>query len=1095
MATELIGIELELRGEDEVFADLRKLDNMLAGFSGAKGKHTIELDLGQSQQKLLALRGEINKTGAKIEDLKRKIEGLRKMRSFFNPGTDAYNELSDQINDVTESLERQKAHLKDTQMQYKDTTQRVNELRYALKNFSQVPFTQLFSKMSMGLKHIGQNAQTLGNTLTKLGTPFRSITQGALYGTGYKLLNMATEGISSGFTRYDTMKKYTRMMAEYETANYSAEQSKKDLDAAVQGLPTALDEIMSVAQRYTLSLGDMRRGTKLAIATNNAFLASMATEQQQYQGMLQLQDLMNGKKLQSREWMSLTSSMGKAVNEIAKLFGAKSQKEIQAFRQQLNAGKIDTEEFLDALIKVGTGEGSLVKLADMSKTTYEALSRNIRTAFSRMGAGILESLDEVSKAYNGKTLIANLAQSKKVIDGWTASIKEWIQAHPEEITDFVEKLKGLDFKGFGEGVLEGMKAIKAGFDLVGDFAGSRGLKWLGYLVTIGGPLGRAITLMGGALKGLSHPIALVLATLAKFGIMGAGEIRKRTGGSLIGRIASLFGSKKEMAQIPTAAPTVMESLKGTISGLQGVLTAAGTIAIAAGTGFVAFKSVKSMMSDLKGIIDITSKIDWVQGAKVIGNMAIFFGAFAGLGAIVGTGAGIKAGIQVLFGEAIIGTVTTLAAGFAALDMKLVKSMFTSLEDMSDSIIRTIDNLNRLKSINNVGEIKKRLKDSVTLFNQLRDIVSGEDTGHGTIEGGLKNWGPDKVGTIKNIGSIVDSFTETFKTIPNMLNAMQKASDALDPTSGNMVLYEPLIKRLSTMFDKFDEIYDASNKIDGDASSLASKMENFAKAFESIRVIFRKLRKISRIQGGENDKNGKIGGLTSVKSLLTQLEGTFNAARIEPLNSQIQNFVSQLNNLLDAVRKINTDSGNITIKINLKDKITGKAEVIRDIANIARDISTVIRNMQKVFVVPISVHFRANVNSSDAIRNINSGSQKIMQNVPLTEQSGGVIYRANGGIAFRPRGTDTIPAMLTPGEFVHRRDAVDVFGLDFMNKINNLDVRGAMKALMSRVGNSTNIGRQSVVNNTVNNNQRVNMTVHSDNPDVIKVRMGRFAGAF
>ena len=43
------------------------------------------------------------------------------------------------------------------------------------------------------------------------------------------------------------------------------------------------------------------------------------------------------------------------------------------------------------------------------------------------------------------------------------------------------------------------------------------------------------------------------------------------------------------------------------------------------------------------------------------------------------------------------------------------------------------------------------------------------------------------------------------------------------------------------------------------------------------------------------------------------------------------------------------------------------------------------------------------------------------------------YMANGGFA---RGSDKIPAMLSPGEFVMSRYAVKEFGLDNMKSINN-----------------------------------------------------------
>jgi hypothetical protein len=43
------------------------------------------------------------------------------------------------------------------------------------------------------------------------------------------------------------------------------------------------------------------------------------------------------------------------------------------------------------------------------------------------------------------------------------------------------------------------------------------------------------------------------------------------------------------------------------------------------------------------------------------------------------------------------------------------------------------------------------------------------------------------------------------------------------------------------------------------------------------------------------------------------------------------------------------------------------------------------------------------------------------------------YFASGGFS---KGTDTIPAMLTPGEFVIKKSAVDSYGVNNLSKINN-----------------------------------------------------------
>ena len=71
-------------------------------------------------------------------------------------------------------------------------------------------------------------------------------------------------------------------------------------------------------------------------------------------------------------------------------------------------------------------------------------------------------------------------------------------------------------------------------------------------------------------------------------------------------------------------------------------------------------------------------------------------------------------------------------------------------------------------------------------------------------------------------------------------------------------------------------------------------------------------------------------------------------------------------------------------------------------------------------------------------NINSLKSQIKS---LGFNSGGYVAQkfAEGGLSgvkFAQRGTDTIPAMLTPGEFVMRKYAVENFGLDKMKAINS-----------------------------------------------------------
>ena len=79
------------------------------------------------------------------------------------------------------------------------------------------------------------------------------------------------------------------------------------------------------------------------------------------------------------------------------------------------------------------------------------------------------------------------------------------------------------------------------------------------------------------------------------------------------------------------------------------------------------------------------------------------------------------------------------------------------------------------------------------------------------------------------------------------------------------------------------------------------------------------------------------------------------------------------------------------------------------------------------------------------------------------QLGGIVpeYHAQGGlggIQWTPRGTDTVPAMLTPGEFVIRKKAVDSLGTNFLNGLNQQGNK-----MLSNTSNTT------IINNVYNNN--------------------------
>lgn len=124
---------------------------------------------------------------------------------------------------------------------------------------------------------------------------------------------------------------------------------------------------------------------------------------------------------------------------------------------------------------------------------------------------------------------------------------------------------------------------------------------------------------------------------------------------------------------------------------------------------------------------------------------------------------------------------------------------------------------------------------------------------------------------------------------------------------------------------------------------------------------------------------------------------------------------------------------------------------------------------------------------------NRGGSGSFGGVPsITASTGGYIekdkvsYLSNGGQPiFKAKGTDTVSAMLTPGEYVHNTDAVKTFGLDFMQRVNSLDLKGTYQAFTSRFANK--LATQPIMN-TVNNNVYNNQTTNN-NPRVNQYMTG------
>lgn len=109
----------------------------------------------------------------------------------------------------------------------------------------------------------------------------------------------------------------------------------------------------------------------------------------------------------------------------------------------------------------------------------------------------------------------------------------------------------------------------------------------------------------------------------------------------------------------------------------------------------------------------------------------------------------------------------------------------------------------------------------------------------------------------------------------------------------------------------------------------------------------------------------------------------------------------------------------------------------------------------------------------------ANERRITEYASRRYQSGGIIpeYHSKGfpvGINWQPKGTDTVPTMLTPGEYVLRKKAVDSLGTNFLNNLNRFGVNALQSVAKSTIINNVyNTNNAQISQNIDNKSQYLN----------------------
>lgn len=402
------------------------------------------------------------------------------------------------------------------------------------------------------------------------------------------------------------------------------------------------------------------------------------------------------------------------------------------------------------------------------------------------------------------------------------------------------------------------------------------------------------------------------------------------------------------------------------------------------------------------------------------------------------------------------------------------SMFDAFKGKSDYGKLAEEASNMINSLKTIADALSQIPDLINIEG------SGIETRVAKIQSVLKSLTDSDTGSfIQDIGklakvseavgqvaSVVNSFktmAETLMTIPDLINVegsgietrVAKIKSVLQSlASSDDSGLTTSLQNIQKLSSNIMYAVQAVNNILIIANAINQfpevNADNFNNSINAIKTAIESL-------SGIDDNDAIIGNLTNVLNTINQLQNALAqfASMASSLGQQSgtnfsNGFVSGLGSRI--VDKMNEQKNQIE---NLGWEALG-ASISSKIAD-GFDVSSVLNKIQQI---------------QSAIDSLRGKTVDITINETTVKstkkrQHGGIIpeYHSTGGVvgrrSFASLGTDTIPAMLTAGEYVLKRSVSSMLGKQFLDNLNQMNLTQALKALAGHTGHS-------VVNNTTNN---------------------------
>lgn len=304
-------------------------------------------------------------------------------------------------------------------------------------------------------KVVGQSNQTASATTSATSSVKNLATSLGLVAVASKAFSVVKDSIGGAIDRFDTLNKYPVVM---DALGYSARdvaKSSRLMQKGIDGLPTSLQDITSVAQQLAPLTGSATKASKSALALNNAFLASGASVADTSRGLQQYTQMLSTGKVDMMSYRTLMETMPIALRKVANAFGFTGKSAEQDLYNALQSGQISVDQLNDKFIELNKGQNGFAQLAKKN-------SAGIATSFANLKASVVKNLGNMLTAINNGFSNAGFGSIAQVLDNMKVGINGAFKA----ITPIVTQAT--------TGILNSLKAL---FDFV-----SANKNWLAPLV-------------------------------------------------------------------------------------------------------------------------------------------------------------------------------------------------------------------------------------------------------------------------------------------------------------------------------------------------------------------------------------------------------------------------------------------------------------------------------------------------------------------------------------------------------------------------------------------------------------------------------------